>query len=167
MKMGVGLASDSVEVRRQRRLPLKQKFTFLPNRGLIGGATILLLLLPVFLMVTQHELSKGIYVRLAPRPHTGPDEICMLGPILVTVRQHGSAIELFLAGKKVSQERLQAALKSELAPRVDWEVLVEGDASVPFADLMYAVEAINSLHAKPVILTPRSKEQIAKRCSSR
>jgi hypothetical protein len=55
MKMGEGLAHESVELRRQRRLPLRRKFTVLPNRGLVGGAMILLLLLPVFLMVTHLE----------------------------------------------------------------------------------------------------------------
>jgi biopolymer transport protein ExbD len=167
MKMGAGLAHDSVEVRRQRRLPLKERFTFLPNRGLVGGAMILLLLLPVFFIVTQHELARGIYVRLAPRHHPGPDEICLLGPVVVTVRQHGSVTQLFLGGTEVSHERFEEALKSELARRANWEVFVEGDDSVSFADPMYAVDAINTLHAKAVILTPRLKEQLAKACSSR
>jgi biopolymer transport protein ExbD len=128
---------------------------------------ILLLLLPVFVMVTQHELARGIYVRLTPRHHPGPDEICLLGPIVVTVRQHGSVTQLFLGGTEVSHERFEEALKSELARRANWEVFVEGDDSVSFADPMYAVDAINTLHAKAVILTPRLKEQLAKACSSR
>jgi len=36
MKMGEGLAHESVEFRRQRRLPLTRKFVILPNRGLVG-----------------------------------------------------------------------------------------------------------------------------------
>ena len=91
MKMGECLAHESVELRRQRRLQLRRKFTVLPNRGLVGGAMILLLLLPVFFMVTQHKLERGIYVRVTPRHHVGPDEICLEGPIVVTVNQHGSS----------------------------------------------------------------------------
>jgi biopolymer transport protein ExbD len=167
MKAGEGLAHDSVELRRQRRLPLRNKFTVLPNRGLIGGALILLLLLPVFFMVSQHELARGIYVRLVPQHHSGPDEVCLLGPVVVTVRQHGSVTQLFLDGTEVRRERLEEALKSELARRANWEVFVEGDDSVSFADPMFVVDAINTLHAKAVIMTPRLKEQMAKTCASR
>jgi hypothetical protein len=70
MGLWPGRAHESVEVRRTRRLPLKKRFTFFPDRGLIGGAVILLLLVPVFFMVTQHELSKGIYVRFGPSTPT-------------------------------------------------------------------------------------------------
>lgn len=167
MKMGAGLASDSVEVRRRRRLPLKPKFTFLPNRGLIGGAMVLLLLLPVFFMVTQHDPAKGIYVRVVPRHQPGPDEICLLGPIVVTVRQQGSLAKLLIGGTEVSSERFAEALKAELARRANWEVFVESDDSVMFAYTMNVVDAINTLHAKAVIVTPRLKAQVAKSCSSR
>jgi hypothetical protein len=104
LKMGEGLAHDSVELRRRRRLPLRRKFTVLPNRGLVGGAMILLLLLPVFFVVMQHELARGIYVRVTPRHYAGPDEICSEGPIVVTVNQRGSASELLINGT-VSEPR--------------------------------------------------------------
>lgn len=167
MKMGEGLAHDSVEHRRQRRLPLRKRFSVLPDRGLVGGAIVLLLLLPVFVMVTRHELARGIYVRLVPRPRSGPDEVCLLGPVVVTVRQHGSAAQLFLGSRKVRPERLEEALKSELTRRANWEVFVEGDDSVSFADTIFAIDAIDALHAKAVILTPRLKEEMAKACPSR
>jgi hypothetical protein len=51
-----------VELRLQRQLALGRKFTTLPSRGLIGGAMILLLLIPVFVLVTQHDPARGIYV---------------------------------------------------------------------------------------------------------
>lgn len=153
MKIGEGLAHESVEFRCQRRLPLRRKFTVLPNRGLVGGAMILLLLLPVFLMVTQHDLARGIYVRLVPRHHTEPDEICLVGPIVVTINQHGSVSKLLLNGTEVSREEFEQALRSKLAERANWEVFVEGDESVSFADPMYAINVINALHAKAVILT--------------
>jgi len=163
MKMGEGLAHESVEFRRQRRLPLKRKFTVLPNRGLVGGAMILLLLLPVFVMVTQHDLSRGIYVRLVLRHHSGPDDICLAGPIVVTISQHGSESRLLLNGTEVSREGLERALKSKLAERADWEVFVEGDDPVSFADPMYAIDVVNALHAKAVILTPKLKQRMAEK----
>lgn len=167
MKMGAGLAYDSVEVRRRQRLPLKPKFTFLPNRGLVGGVVILLLLAPVFVLVTDHDLAKGIYVRLVPRHHSGPEENCLEGPIVVAVKRHGGVSKLLLSGIEVSREQLEPALKSRLAGRANWEVFIEGDDSVPFAEPMFAVDVINSLHAKAVILTPKLKNEMISACPVR
>jgi biopolymer transport protein ExbD len=163
MKMGEGLAHESVELRRQRRLPLGRKFATLPNRGLVGGAMILLLLAPVFVMVTQHDLARGIYVRVTPRHHAGPDEICLEGPIVVTVNQHGSASKLLINGTEVSHEEIERALKSKLSARANWEVFVESDDSLSFAEPMYAIDVINALHAKTVILTPKLKRRMAEK----
>jgi biopolymer transport protein ExbD len=163
MKMGEGLAHESVELRRQRRLPLGRKFATFPNRGLVGGAMILLLLAPAFVMVTQNDLASGIYVRLIPRHHSGPDDICLAGPIVVTIRQQGSVIKVLLNGIEVSREEFERALKSKLAERANWEVFVESDDTLSFADPMYAIDAINDLHAKAVILTPKLKRQMAEK----
>jgi len=161
LKMG-GTAPESVELRRQRRLPLRRKFAALPSRDPVGGAMILLLLVPVFVMVTQHDLAKGIYVRLMPRQHSGPDENCLEGPIVVSVQEHGEVSQLFLNGTEVGREQLRQALKSKLAGRANWEVFIESDDASPFAEPMYAIDVINSLHAKAVILTPKLKHQLAK-----
>ena len=55
------------------------------------------------------------------------------------------------------------ALKSELSWRAKWEVLIEGDDSISFSDSMYAVDVINALHAKVIILTPKLTRQMAER----
>jgi len=62
---------------------------------------------------------------------------------------------------------LERRLTAKLAMRAHWEVFVEGDDTVSFADLMFAIDTINGLHAKALILTPRLKEQVAKACPSR
>jgi hypothetical protein len=107
MEMGEGLAHESIERRRQRRLPLRRKFSALPNRGLVGGAICLLLPI-VFFMVTQHDPARGIYVGLVTRRHSGPDEICLEGPIVLTINQHGSVSKLLLNGTEVSREEFRA-----------------------------------------------------------
>lgn len=163
MKMGEGLEHESVELRRRQRLPLKRKFAVLPNRGLVGGPMILLLLVPTFIMVTQNDLARGIYVRLTRRHHSGPDDICLAGPIIVTIKEHGSVSKLFLNSTEVSREEFERALKSKLAERANWEVFVEGDDSASFSDPMYAIDVINALHAKAVILTPKLKRQMAEK----
>jgi biopolymer transport protein ExbD len=167
MKMGEGLAYESVEFRRRRRLPLRRKFAVLPNRGLVGGAMILLLLPPLFVMVTQHYLARGVYVRLVHGHYSGPDELCLEGPIVVTVNQDGLVSKLLLNGIEVSRQEFEGALKSKLAKRAHWEVFVEGDDSVSFADSMYAIDVINALHAKAVILTPKLKRQMTESCPLR
>jgi len=166
LKMEEG-THESVEVRRQRRLPLRRKFTVLPNRGLVGGMMVLILLIPVSILVNQHDLAMGIYVRLVPRHHSGPDENCLEGPIIVTVKRYGGVIQLFLNGTKVGREQLAPALASKLAWRANWEVFVEGDDSAPYLEPMFVIDVINSIHAKAVILTPKLKEEMAKACVSR
>lgn len=164
--MGEGLAHDSVERRRQRRLPLRNKFTILPNRGLVGGAVVLLLLIPMFLMVAEQE-SKGIYVRLTLQRLRGPDENCLAGPIVVKVKSHNASSQMLLNGTEISREELEQSLRTKLSTRANWEVFVEGDDSVSFADPMYAIDVIDSLHAKAVILTPTLKRQMSEGCPSR
>jgi len=110
MQMGEGLAHESVEFRRQRRLPLRRQFAVLPNRGLIGGSVILLLLILMFLLISPQE-SRGIYVRLVPRHPSGPDELCLAGPIVVTINERGSVSKLLLNGTEVSREEFEGALK--------------------------------------------------------
>lgn len=162
MSMGGGLSYESVEHRRRRRLPLKKRFSMLPNRGLIGGPVILLLLILMFLLISPQE-SRGIYIQLTPRHGRGPNENCLAGPIVVTISQHGSLSKLLLNGTEVSRQEFERALKSKLAERAEWEVFVEGDDSVSFADPLYAIDVVNDLHAKAVILTPKLEQQIAEK----
>ena len=163
MKMGQGLAHQSVELRLQRRLPLKGKFSVLPNRGLVGGVGMLLLLIPMFLIVEPQE-ARGIYIRLAPQRGREPDENCLAGPIVVTLKQDGTSSQMLLDGAEISREELGRVLRAKLATRANWEVFVEGDDSVQFADPMYAIDVIHGLHAKAVILTPGLKQQMADTC---
>lgn len=165
LKLGGSLEHESVEMRRQRRLPLRRKFAALPDRGLAGGAVVLILLVPMFMMVTRHSPAWGVYLRLAPRYHPEADQNCLEGPIIVTVKQHGVARQLILSGVKVSQEDLERALSLKLAGRAEREVFVEGDDSMLLADLTSAIDRINSLQANAVILTPKLKQQMAKNCS--
>lgn len=166
MKMGEGLGHESVEIRRRQRLPLKKRLSTLPNRGLIGGAVILLLLVLMFLLISPQE-SRGIYIRLTPLRGREPDEDCLAGPIVVTVNQHHASSQMLLNGTEVSREELQRALRTKLSTRANWEVFVEGDDSVPYADPIYVIDVINALHAKALILTPKLKRELADRCAPR
>jgi biopolymer transport protein ExbD len=165
-KMGEGLAHESVERRRARRLALRKRFSVLPDRGLVGGAVVLLLLIPMFLMLPKPD-SKGIYVRLTPRRWKGPDENCLAGLILAEVQLHNGSSKMLLNGREVSRNELEESLITKLSTRANWEVFVKGDESVSFGDVMYAIDVINALHAKAVILSPELKRQITEGCRPR
>ena len=161
MKLGQDLAYESVEFRLRKRLPLKRKLSVLPNRGLVGGAVVLLLLIPMFLLVAPQP-GKGIYVELARHPGWGHDENCLAGPIVVTVKRHHESSQLHMNGTEVNRDALARVLRTSLSTRANWEVFVEGDDSVELADAMYVVDVIHALHAKAVILTPSLKREMAK-----
>jgi biopolymer transport protein ExbD len=168
VRVGQAFPHQSVELRRKRRLPLRRQFSALPNRALVGGATMLLLLIPAFLMaVQQFPPARGIYVRLFPRNHWEPNANCPEGPIVVRVEWQDESSQMVLNGKQVRPAELERALKTELARRPNREVFVEGENSVPYADVMYVVDVASALYANAVILTPKLKEQIADECSPR
>ena len=86
----------------------------------------------------------------------------------MTVVSHNDAARMLFNGKEINREELAPALKAALAEQANWEVHVEGDDSVPYADPMHVVDVVDSLYAKAVILTPQLKEQIAAaKCSPR
>jgi len=162
--MASGTADHSIEWRRQQRLPLRKKFSTSPNRGLIGGAAMLLLLVPTFLLVTQEYPQQGIYVHLTLRHDGGPDENCLAGPIVVTVRGDYKTSQLFVDGVKVDRAELPQTLKNRLKSRANWEVFIEGDEDLSFSDVADAISVVRDLGANSVILTPKLRKQFATQC---
>lgn len=164
MRIGQGLAHESVELRTRRRLPLKKRLSLLPNRGLLG-APIVLLLLGMFFTIGPRP-SVGVQVRLTSQRRGGIDERCLVGPIVVAVRGDRTSNRMFLNGAEVTAQELPLALKSQLSTRANWEVFVEADDLVSFDDAMTAIDVAHSLHANTVMLTPKLKQQLAA-CRSR
>jgi len=115
-------------------------------------------------MVTQQTPAKGIYVHLTPQLHRGPNENCLEGPIVIRLTGQNEKSRMLVNGKELRREELEPFLKAALARRANWEVFIEGDDSVSYADPMYAIDVINALHAKAVILTPKLKGQIGDNC---
>jgi biopolymer transport protein ExbD len=162
MKLGQNLAYNSVEAGRRKRLPLKDRFCVLPNRGLIS-IVFLILLVPMFQSIMEPG-SKGIYLRLFLQ-RIPFDEKCLSGAVVVTVKEHNGAIRIRLNGTEIQLENLQQALASQLSHRADWEVFVQGDENIELSDLMPAIEIIRSLRAKAIILTPALKKQLMDGCT--
>ena len=166
MTLGQNLADHSVEWRRQQRLPLKNRLVVLPNRGLVGGSAVLLLLLPMYLMLEKPD-SRGIYVGINASAGRTPDGHCLPGPIVVAVRKEGISTQLFLNGSEMTHEKLAGALRARLAVRANWEVFIEGDDAISYSDVMNAIDQITALHAKPVMLTPKLKRELGGGCPFR
>ncbi|HYM75846.1 MAG TPA: hypothetical protein VE377_07695 [Candidatus Dormibacteraeota bacterium] len=164
VKLAAGIADQSVEWRRQQRLPLRKKFSTSPNRGLVGGAAILLVMVPAFLMVIQEEPKQGIYVHLTPQRGRSVDESCLAGPIVISIRGSRTSSEIFLNGTAVPRDDLAKSLKTQLKARAYWEVFVEGDDSLIFSDPIDAMAVIRDLGAQPVIVTPKLRKQLAGEC---
>jgi biopolymer transport protein ExbD len=164
MKMGHQLVHESIELRRQQRLPLRTKFVSLPNRGLLG-VVILPLLVPVFLSLFEPE-STGIYVQLSPQLGQAVDENCLSGPILLRVKQHDGSSRVVLDGQEIQWSELRPTLISKLSGRANWEVFVEADEDVELSIPVQTFEIIRSLGAKAVILTPTLKKQLVDSCMS-
>jgi hypothetical protein len=143
MKMGHQLVHESIELRRQQRLPLRTKFVSLPNRGLLG-----------------------VYVQLSPQLGQAVDESCLSGPILLRVKQHDGSSRVVLDGQEMQWSELRPTLISKLSGRANWEVFVEADEDVELSVPVQTFEIIRSLGAKAVILTPTLKKQLVDSCMS-
>ena len=166
MKLGQNLANQSVEFRRLRRLPLKKRFVVLPNRGLVGGSAVLLLLLPMYLMLEKPD-SMGIYVAINAQSGRTPDDYCIAGPIVVSVLTSDASTKVFLNGSEIRRKDLPHVLRTQLAARANWEVFVEASDLTSYSDAVDAIDQIRSLGAKSVLLTPKLKEKLAEECSIR
>jgi biopolymer transport protein ExbD len=164
LTLAQSLNHESVELRREKRLPLRRRFSTLPNRGLLSMA-VLLVLLPTFITILPQE-SKGIHLRLIPF-RGGPDENCLAGPIVLTVRQQKTSSRMLLNGVPVGVGDLQHALRNRLASRANWEVFVEADEGLALSEAMDAIDAIHSLHASTIVLTPKLKKQLDDACRPR
>ncbi len=164
MNLGEDLAYRSIEFRRRQRLPLRRKFSLLPNRELAGGA-IFLLVVPAFVMVIPAP-SHGIYVHLVSQVLVGLDENCMKGPIILSIKQRDTEAHLFLNGKEVDMEGLDRRLQSELAWRANREVFVDADQSLDFGVPALMFDKLNAINTTPVLLTPALRKQLAKACPS-
>ena len=95
-----------------------------------------------------------------------PNENCFAGPIVVTIKSQNSSTKMFIDGADVNAQDPARELGKKLAMRAHWEVFVDADESVQFATAMYAIDTLQPLHAKAVILTPSLRKEIAKECST-
>jgi biopolymer transport protein ExbD len=142
MKMGEGLAHESVELRRQRRtrkLPLRRPISGLPGFGLFAG--IFFALVAIVMMMTMAAFvytPRGVWVHLL-RPEAVPQNSdSWTAPLVVLAKSQGPGQipNLYVNSKLVAWEDFGHVLKQELGRRREWVVYVGGDDEVQWSDVV-------------------------------
>jgi biopolymer transport protein ExbD len=60
-------------------------------------------------------------------------------------------------GRIVSVRALKYEIKQELAKQPDWIVYVEGDPECDYENVLFAIDIIRGLHARPVLVTEKTR----------
>ena len=131
-------------------------FRGLPDRGLIGGAMALLLVMP--LVVRTPIPTKGFYVHLSAANYADAGASGFGDRVIVKVLQQKNRVGFLLNGKEVPREKLSKALKPGLSKQAEPTVFVEGDADLPYFELLYVIDVASGLRANVVLLTGKAKK---------
>lgn len=167
-----GFYHQSVEQRRKARLPLREKFSVLPDRAVMFGMPVMGMMLVMVLMDLPLP-SKGIFVAIAARgsaPATVAEQ-----PVVVQVektpnpnfdkeawpsRRERWAPVFRVQGQLIAESDLRRALKKELARRGDWSVFIYGDDDLPFQSVVEVVDVVNGLGGRPVLVGKRGTTKV-------
>jgi biopolymer transport protein ExbD len=155
VKVEPGLESKNVEARRRNRLPLRRQIAFLPDRGVVFGMPVMVMLI-VMWVITQQRESRGTYVSLAA-PSIAVPVMNTESALVVQVEVEDRARRKWepkyrVQGSVVAASDLREALKRELARRSPWVVYIYGDDSVALTDVARVIDVVNGLGARPVLV---------------
>ena len=117
------------------------------------GIALLVIILSISL---GPRSSRGIYVFITQESLArAADE--PTGPLLVLLRpprtSSSQPSRVFVNDRETDWHNLRGALLSQLSVRPDWVVFVDADPSLPYSDLVHAVDVVTQLSAKPVLLS--------------
>jgi len=128
----------------------------LPNFGFIYGA-VLWILIFLFMIVDQRYPSHGLPIDLRTNAFVvGPKS-----PSEETLYVYlAPGPRFYINGQPVERDALRAKLQIELGHRAVWMVYFEGHPDALSVDALYAMDAIQSLGAKVIWLTPKVREQL-------
>jgi hypothetical protein len=140
-----------------RKLPKQVRFSRLPPFGIYTASLLTLMFCCIYVL-------QGLNLTLYP-----PRGI----PVLTSSRSigtagHGPGFEplvlridrkrrWFFNGKSVAPEDFPTALKESLGRRSDWAVCLDADSELDFGALGPAIDVIQGLHSKIIIVTPKMK----------
>lgn len=141
----------SLEARLRRRFPLRRRFAALPDRGVVFGTPVLVLLV-VITVWNLPPVPLGIFVSISDREYkvarSIPDE-----PIVAQVKAESRVVRFLVDGKDIPVDGLRDAIKRDLSRRQVWVVFIVGDGASSVQDVVMVVDIVKGLHARPVLLT--------------
>lgn len=163
MKMGEGLAHESVELRRQRRarkLPLRRPISGLPGFGLVGGISYALIAIVMMMMTAAFvRTPQGVWVRLLKQGAVPQNSDSWTEPLVVLAKYRGPGqrSNLYVNSRLVAWEDFDHVLKQELSRRREWVVYVGGDDNVAWQDVVNLIDVARSDQATVYLITgPRN-----------
>jgi biopolymer transport protein ExbD len=159
LKMGEGIAHESVELRRQRRarkLPLRRPISGLPGFGLVGGISYALIAIVMMMMTSAFVYTpQGVWVRLLKRGAVPQNSDPWTEPLVVLAKDSGlgQRPNLYVNSKLVAWEDFDHVLKQELSRRREWVVYVGGDDTVAWQDVVNLIDVARRDHATAYLIT--------------
>jgi hypothetical protein len=139
-----------------RRLPKVWRFSRLPPFGFYTASLLTLIFFSIgVLQSLQFNLfpSRGILVLTSSRS-IGTGRGPGFEPLVLRIDRER---RWFFDGKLVAPEDFPAALKKSLGRRSDWAVCLDADSKLDFGALAPAIDIIQGLHSKIVLVTPKMK----------
>jgi hypothetical protein len=126
-------------------------------------ALILTLVWVMFCLIYEVVTPVGIWLRLAPAYTDRLGSPDLVAPIVVHVSLVNHQSVYTINGLVVPSDALSIELKKQLKLRSQWLVYVDGDsATLELRDVARVIDVANTLHAKVVLVTPKTRPMAAR-----
>ena len=112
---------------------------------------MLLLVVWVFQIDATKLRSHGFWVLTSKRGMRAPWRDGLLKPIVLRIDEKG---HWFFKGKPVSTSEFAIALRETFRSRPEWLVYIDAHPDLDFGKVELAVDVIEGLHAKAILVTP-------------
>jgi biopolymer transport protein ExbD len=145
-----------------RRPHRRVRLSLVPSFGLVatpvvGLAAVAFLALPIW-----PYRARGINVYLLTQ-RSAVSSAHYEQPLLVRVVFAGRQSQYYLNSRRVTLENLPALLKAEFKRRPEWVVYVDADRDVTWEHAAKAMDVVQGLNGRVVLLTPSTKAEASRR----
>ncbi|HUK46578.1 MAG TPA: hypothetical protein VLW06_03260 [Terriglobales bacterium] len=140
-------------------LPIPKPLSALPHFGFYCG-TVLAFVVFAMMILRIPMIPKGVRVSLIRPAVTLPPSGFTAIVVRVTDLGPWTPAGVSINGKEVGWGRLSGALKDELKTQPNWVVYVDADPNVPWQSAVNAMDVAKGLHAKVILLTPETRQQL-------
>lgn len=148
----------------RREPPLKALFSAAPPFGATAVFVLLPVLIFLWLVPSWRVPPTGILVLTSDRSLKTPRYGQSGKPLVLRIDKEN---RWFFDGKPVSAEEFPAAFKKALDRRLDWFVYLSASPELPFGAPARAMDMIQGLHAKIILVTPSTEKDCCTGTSNR